>query len=58
MRRDSGDGLTHDWLLGRSQVPSPQPGVDASTNNNVRILGVPVDVRYCPVMRVQRMLYG
>ena len=51
-------GLTHDWLLGRPQVPSPQPGVDTSTDHNVRILSVPVDVGYCPIMRVKRVLYG
>jgi hypothetical protein len=57
-RTESRDGLTHDWLLGCPQVPSPQPGVDARTDNDVRILSVPVDVRYCPVMRMQRVLYG
>jgi len=55
---DSEDGLTHDGFFRRSQIPSPQPAIDASTDDNVWVLGVPIDVRYCTVMRMKRMFYS
>lgn len=53
-----GNGSTHDWFLGRPQVPRPKPGVDAGTDNNVGIQGVPIDIGYSAVMCMEHVLYS
>ena len=45
--------LTEDRLSRLSQIPSPQPRVNANADDGVTLSGVPVDICDSPVMCLQ-----